>query len=277
MRSSLTPRRLAKDPVADGRLAAAQLTAGRLTAGRLAAGPLEQRQWRAVFAERAGRHVAASAEIGPLAASVATGLAASLPTFQLGEMGTGSHLLAAAQKAVDDGFADPAYVAALQLFVTEEQEHARLLALVCRGLDIPMIDDHWTDQVFQHARRIAGLRAEVLMLLVAEVIAFRFYRVLADGVGDPALAAILASIHEDERVHLDFHADTLPAHLDRWPRPVWHLGRLIWATALVGSSAVVAWDHRRILRACGSGSIAFFSDVLGLIRRQVPRFFVPAS
>ena len=63
---------------------------------------------------------------------------------------------------------DDDYVEALRLFIKEEQEHARLLALVCNELEIEMLQSHWTDGVFQFARRAFGLRAEILILLVAE-------------------------------------------------------------------------------------------------------------
>jgi hypothetical protein len=225
--------------------------------------------WRADFEAHAGQHATVSTSgMWTLAPVVEAGLGRSLPQFQLGEMGTGAHLLAAAERN-----ADTDYVEALRLFVREEQEHARLLALVCKELHIEMLQRHWTDGVFQITRKIAGLRAEVLMLLVAEMVAVRYYKILADGVGDRVLSHIFARIHDDEVRHLDFHAATLPEHLDRWPTPIRHLARGIWLIALFGSSAVVAWDHRAVLRACGSGPIGFFRDMVSVIRAQVPRFF----
>jgi len=225
--------------------------------------------WKADFELREGQHVdVTTSGMWKLAPVVDAGLRSSLPTFQLGEMGSGTHLIAAAEQVGDED-----YVEALRLFVREEQEHARLLALVCQHLDIAMIQSHWTDGVFQTTRKLAGLRAEVLMLLVAELVALRYYRVLADGVGDHVLSRIFERIQEDEQRHVEFHAATLPQHIDRWPTPVWWAARLIWGTALVGTSAVVAWDHRRVLRACGTGVFRFFRDMIAIIREQEPRFF----
>lgn len=39
--------------------------------------------------------------------------------------------------------------------------------------------------MFQRLRRLGGLRTEVLLLLVAEVVALHYYSTLRDGVGDP--------------------------------------------------------------------------------------------
>lgn len=230
-------------------------------------------RWRTCFEVLEDQHAEVSAEgVGPLAPIVERGLRASLPTFQIGETGTGSHLIRAAEKVADDD-----YVEALRLFVKEEQEHARLLALVCNALDIEMLESHWTDGVFQFVRRAFGLRGEVLTLLVAEFVSQRFYELLAEGVGEPTLAAIFRSIHEDEVRHLDFHAATLPEHLDRWPTPIWSLARAIWLTLIVGSTAVVAVDHRHAIRACGSSPIRFVTDVVRNLREQQSRFFTPRT
>ncbi|NNC81088.1 MAG: ferritin-like domain-containing protein [Acidimicrobiales bacterium] len=244
------------------------------TATKIHEGPTTiEALWRADFEFHEGQHAKVTTSgMWKLAPVVEAGLRTSLPQFQLGEMGTGAHLLTAAEKV-----GDPDYVQALQLFVREEQEHARLLALVCQDLEIEMLQKHWTDGVFQVTRTIAGLRAEVLMLLVAEIVAVRYYKVLAEGVGDHVLSRIFARIQEDEVRHLEFHEATLPQHIDRWPKPLWLAARTIWLIALVGTSAVVAWDHRKVLRACDSGPTRFFREMLRLIRVQLPKFFRPTT
>lgn len=228
-------------------------------------------QWRADFEVHENQHANVTVSgMWVLAPVVDAGLRASLPTFQIGETGTGSHLLKMARKVGDDD-----YVEALRLFIKEEQEHARLLALVCNELDIKMLDSHWTDGIFQFARRAFGLRAEILILLVAEFVSNRFYEVLAEGVGDPVLSRIFARIQADEVRHLEFHAATLPGHLDKWPTTIWHIARAMWLAIIVASTAVVAIDHRVALRACGSSPLRFFRDVAQTLRAQHSRFFTP--
>lgn len=57
----------------------------------------------------------------------------SLATFQLGESGDGAHLRLRAERQ-----SHPAYADAVDLFVAEEQEHARLLAEVLGRLGAPL-------------------------------------------------------------------------------------------------------------------------------------------
>ena len=59
----------------------------------------------------------------------------------------------------------------------------------------------------------------------------------------------LRRIHADEIQHLEFHAATLPEHLDGWPTSIWHIARIGWLSIVTASAAVVAVDHRRALRA----------------------------
>ena len=196
-------------------------------------------------------------------------LRSSLAVFQLGETGEGEHLL-----GLTAGTRDRDYLVAMRLFVQEEHEHARLLALVLNELDEPLLDRHWTDVVFQTVRRVSGLRAEVLTLLVAEIVGVQYYSTLAQGFADhPELVELFGRIHTDEIRHVNFHADTLPARLEEWPAPIWWAARLIWNVLLYGSSAVVAWDHRKILNCCGVSGRRFFRDCARNIGRYEPRFF----
>src|SRR3954453_14138899 len=116
--------------------------------------------WRSGFDERHGQHgVITAVALGEVEPGLRDVLGPSIATFQLGESGTGEHLLAAASRAG----ADAAYVDALRLFVVEEQEHARLLAMVLRRFQVPLRTTHWSDRVFVAVRRLHSLRTEVLV------------------------------------------------------------------------------------------------------------------
>jgi len=226
-------------------------------------------RWRTYFEVVENQHADVTAtEIGPLARSVENGLRVSLPIFQISQIGTGEHLLESARRVSEDD-----YLEALRLFVKEEQEHARLLALVCNELDIEMLDSHWTNSAFKFARRTFGLRAELLVILVAEFVSDAFYAALADGVGDPVLSQIFGRIQEDEVRHLDFHAATLPEFLDRWPRPVFNAVRLGWSALVVGSALIVAVDHRKALRASGVSPLRYVGTVIKKLRTHKDRIF----
>lgn len=184
-------------------------------------------------------------------------LGRSLAVFQVGESGTGQHLFDAATREQVPGW----YLDDLRAFVAEEQEHARLLALVLAAIDHPLRDGHWTDRVFVALRRLKSLRTEVLTLLVAELIALRYYSALRDGIGEPALSDVFGRIHADELRHVDFHAATLPHRLARFRRPVAKAVRLLWNILVTGTSVMVALDHGSILRASGVGRATFVRDV----------------
>jgi hypothetical protein len=77
----------------------------------------------------------------------------SLQRFQVGESGDGANLIGKSSRA-----GDPHYLAAVRLFVAEEQNHARLLANMLRCAGHPTIRRHWTDTVFVALRRALGLR-----------------------------------------------------------------------------------------------------------------------
>lgn len=184
-------------------------------------------------------------------------LGRSLATFQVGESGTGEHLFAAARAAgVEQGYFDQ-----LQAFVAEEQEHARLLALALGALGFPLRNGHWSDHAFVLIRHVRSLRTEVLTLLVAEVIALRYYSALRDGINDPTLQDVFARIHADELRHVEFHSATLPAHLRRSPRAVQRLARLLWSMLVASAAVMVSFDHGRALHIVGLRRLQFVRDV----------------
>ena len=184
-------------------------------------------------------------------------LARSLAVFQIGESGSGEHLFAAAEAAdVDDD-----YMAALRAFVREEQEHARLLAVVLDAMDHPLRTSHWSDRVFVLLRRLRSLRTEVLTLLVAEVIALTYYGMLRDSVYSRPLSDVFARIHRDEERHVAFHAATLPAHLRQFSPSTLIIVRSLWSLLVMGSAVMVAIDHRHARRHAGVGFVTFLCRV----------------
>ncbi|HUB68775.1 MAG TPA: ferritin-like domain-containing protein [Candidatus Methylacidiphilales bacterium] len=179
-------------------------------------------------------------------------LAVSLSHFQLGETGGGSFLLrgAAGETDADD-------LAALALFVAEEQEHARLLARMVERLGGSLVRRHWTHRLFKFARRAGGFRFEIQMLLTAEIVGTAYYDLLKKNVDDPALQAALGLMLRDEAGHITFHLDRLRL---RW-KTYLPLERSLWALqfqTLLLTALRVAWlDHGNCLRALRCGWLDF--------------------
>ena len=173
-------------------------------------------------------------------------LAVSLSHFQLGETGGGTFLLQQASKKTD---ADD--LAALDFFVQEEKEHARLLACMVRRLGGTLIQRHWTHRLFKIVRRAGGFRFEIQMLLTAEIVGTAYYELMKERMTDPALHAALGLMLHDEAGHVAFHLDRLRL---RW-REYLPLERVAWALQfqiLVLVALRVAWlDHGPCLRVLG--------------------------
>jgi hypothetical protein len=186
-------------------------------------------------------------------------LVRSIQVFQAGEDGDGASLLA---KSAAAGEAD--YLAAVRLFVAEEQNHARLLrnVLACAGEST--IGGHWTDRVFVGVRRALGLRLELMTLMLAEVVALRYYRALRDGTGNALLTGVAGRILADEQRHVPFHIDRLRAGFAATPTLGRRLGAALWWVLMTGATVVVAAGHGPALRVLGLTRRGFVADVLAL-------------
>ena len=165
-------------------------------------------------------------------------LARSLAVFQLGESKGGR--LATEIDALPGLDAD--YRAAVKLFIAEEQRHGDLLASCIAGLGGELIATTWTESLFVVARRLAGVRFKLVVLLAAETIGLAFYRGLITRLPSGPLRAALEEICADEVFHLRFHGDAF-----RGDRAF----RLAWYPVVTAAAAVVLVDHRRTLRALG--------------------------
>lgn len=229
--------------------------------------------WRADFAVHANQHADVSTSgMWVLAPVVEQSLRESLPIFQLGEIGSGRHLLDSACGTVSED-----HLQALRSFVIENQEHARLLALVCSALDIDMLDDHWTERLFRQSRYLRGFRVEMLMIVIAQLVTAQFYEMLAQGIGDPTLSRIFARLHTDELRHLEFHAATLPEHFERWPTAVHATIKVLWHIAAGVAVIASTWENRRLIRASGARTRTFAVDTWRTVRAQGQRFFQTAE
>jgi hypothetical protein len=190
-------------------------------------------------------------------ARLAPAVISSIQRFQVGESGDGAHLIAKSEKAET-----PAYATAVRLFVAEEQNHARLLARLLSASGAPTIPRHWTDTVFVSLRRALGLRLELSVLLVAEIVALPYYRALRDGAGDPLTTEVAARILADEQRHVPFHCQHLKPALIRLPGPARSLIGWAWQVLLAGTATTVALDHGAALRHLGLTRRGFVHDVL---------------
>jgi hypothetical protein len=195
----------------------------------------------------------------------------SLQKFQLGESGDGHRLRGHARRT-----GDAAYMAAIDLFVKEEQEHARLMGEVLRLFGAPLLESDWTNRCFILLRRLFGLRQELMILLLPELIAKRFFRALHDGTDDAVLRAVFSQIAQDEEGHVAFHVDYLRRAFESMSFTQRILALVIWRILFRGTCAVVMLDHRAVLRAAGVSPSNFWREVGRIFDEAAAGIFTPA-
>lgn len=166
----------------------------------------------------------------------------SLQKFQIGETGEGRHLRHFAKKT-----RDASYIQCIDLFVKEEQSHGQMLAEVIASVDGRVLSWHWTDLVFICLRRMFGLKTEIFILLIAEVIGKCFYRVLADSIGNQQLSNVFAFIVCDEIAHLRFHSEFLNQQMQNYSWPLKCFIHYAWSLIFYTACFVFILDHKNTL------------------------------
>lgn len=156
----------------------------------------------------------------------------------------------------------------VDLWFAEEAEHARLLGCAVKRFNGRYITSHWSFTAFCFCRRILGVRFELQVLLLTELVSTAYYRLLRNHSPDGALAAMCELILRDEAGHVAFHRDRL-ADADC---PARGFRGLLWQTQfrLFGyAAATMLWiNHRPGLTSIGGTQAEYYSEM----RRQLQRF-----
>jgi len=194
-----------------------------------------------------------------LPAEVIQPLVRSLEQFQLGDGGGPAYLIAHDRErflASGDGMRR-----LVDLWFAEESEHSRLLGAAVARFGGRCITSHWSFTAFCMTRRWFGVRFELTVLLLTEIVSTVYYRLLWRHANDPALRAMCRLILSDEAGHIAFHRDRL-ATIARAGRATY--GRF-WACRLrtLGlAAATMLWvNHARGLRAVGATRAEFYRQV----------------
>jgi hypothetical protein len=190
----------------------------------------------------------------------------SIEEFQLGDGGGPASLIAF--DAEDFRGSSEPIRAVVDAWFTEEREHARLLGCAVDRLGGKRITGHWSFSAFCGVRRVFGVKFELQVLLLTELVSTAYYRVLRRHVPDAPLAAMCALILRDEAGHVAFHRDRLSAAGDGpnglfgafWEMQFWFCGH--------GAATVLWMSHGPCLRAIGGSRAEYFSEV----RYELARF-----
>ncbi len=190
----------------------------------------------------------------------------SIAEFQLGDGGGPASLIAFDAERFRGSTIETR--ALVDAWFGEEREHSRLLGCAVKRLGGKQIQNHWSFSAFCLVRRICGVKFELQILTLTELVSTAYYRVLRRHVPDASLAAMCGLILRDEGGHVAFHRDRLPASESGpdgffgalWEMQFWFCGH---------AAATVLWmSHGKCLKAIGGSRAEYFAEV----RYEIARF-----
>jgi hypothetical protein len=193
-------------------------------------------------------------------------LVRSLEQFQLGDGGGPASLIAYDAERFRSQTAEMRAI--VDLWFAEEREHSRLLGCAVDRFGGKPITSHWSFTAFCQCRRAIGVRGELQILLLTEIVSTAYYRVMRRHCEDPAVRAMCGRILRDEAGHVSFHCDRLAAG-ERSPQGV--IGALWTAQFWVfgHAAATMLWiNHGKCLRSLGGSGAGYYREV----RRELRRF-----
>lgn len=177
-------------------------------------------------------------------------IARSIATFQLGEQSDGTGLLRAAYRfAAAHG--DELLPRITELFIREEQRHARLLREFMHEHAIRAKHRHWSDAVFRRVRRLGGFEVYLHFLIAAELIGNVYYRALESVTGCQRLKILCRTLLADELAHIGFASDLILEMRSRKHGCLQMLIRLAHRAFFSGAVCAVWISHRAVLRSAG--------------------------
>jgi hypothetical protein len=183
----------------------------------------------------------------------------SIQQFQLGEGASGARMLERAQR-FSRATGDLGLIAALKLFLREEQRHSQILARFLQVEGTPCLRKHWVHSAFRWIRGLAGLELCLKVLVTAEVLARPCYAALRDATGSPLLKGICQRIFDEEGAHLRFQAFALSRFQSRHSRRVQALIRSCHVVLLAFTAALVWLEHHAVFRSAGRNFRSFWNE-----------------
>ncbi|MFA6545488.1 MAG: ferritin-like domain-containing protein [Limisphaerales bacterium] len=201
-----------------------------------------------------------------LSEAVLKHLRPSLAEYQLGDGGGPACLIAG--DAEQFRGSSEAMRQIVDLWFAEEREHSRLLGRAVDRIGARRIHGHWSFTAFLACRRAMGVRAELQVLLLVEIVSTVYYRLIRRHCADQPLREMCSLILRDEAGHVAFHRDRLAAagvSARGLSGTLWEVQFRLFGLAAAG----MLWlTHGRCLRALGARPLEFCRE----IHRELSRF-----
>jgi len=190
----------------------------------------------------------------------------SIEQFRLGDGGGPASLIAFDRENFRSR--SPATQQIVDLWFAEEAGHARLLGCAVRRFGGRIITSHWSFTAFCLCRRVLGVRFELQVLTLTELVSTAYYRMLRAHSPDGPLAAMCELILRDEAGHVAYQRDRLADA----GRPGSGLRGVFWQLQFLMcgyAAGTVLWmSHAPCLKAIGGTRGEYYAE----ITRQMTRF-----
>ncbi|MBI3876611.1 MAG: ferritin-like domain-containing protein [Verrucomicrobia bacterium] len=193
-------------------------------------------------------------------------LVRSLEQYQLGDGGGPARLIAGDAEQFRGSTEQMRLI--VDAWFAEEREHARLLGGLLDRFGGHRIRGHWSFSAFLKVRRALGVRFELQVLLLVEIVSMVYYRLLRRHCADAALRDVCSLVLRDEAAHIAFHRDRLASA----GVSCWGVGGTLWETQFrlfgLGAALMLWLNHGRCLKALGARPLEFWRE----IHRELSRF-----
>ena len=195
----------------------------------------------------------------------------SLQAWQLGETSEGRNLIKASEKyAAKTG--DAFYVAAVKLFIKEEQKHGNNLGRYLDAIGKPRIQKNWGDTLFRKIRYLnASMEIWTLAVITVESAAQIFYQSLKDATGCPLLKAICTDILIDEAPHIKFQQERLAKIFAAKTMAGMALSFYFYKFFYRSTSLVVWMAHKKVFRAGGNDFKQYYKKMNIKLEKTIGR------
>jgi hypothetical protein len=204
-----------------------------------------------------------------LPAEVVRPVVRSLEQFQLGDGGGPAYLIARDRETfLSQGEGTRELV---DLWFAEEREHARLLAAAVARFGGHCIRGHWSFTAFCFTRKWFGVRFELTVLLLTEIVSTVYYRLLHRHGQDAALRSLCRLVIRDETGHVAFHRDRLARAARAGHAGYGRCWEMCFRVLGLGAATMLWVNHAPGLRALGASGREYYREVWLELSRFIRR------
>ncbi len=196
-------------------------------------------------------------------------LVRSLEQFQLGDGGGPAYLIAWDREQFLSASEGTRQL--VNLWFAEEREHARLLGAAVARFGGHCIHSHWSFTAFCLSRKWIGVRFELTVLLLTEIVSTVYYRLLHRHGKDTALRAMCRLIIRDEVGHVAFHRDRLARAARAGNASHGKCWELCFRTLGFAAATMLWINHAPGVTALGASTGEFYREVWLELSRFIRR------